>query len=227
MTPEDEKKADEYWYNRRLARKTMMATCYAGKSQAAANLLQTLGSVDDVTAKLNAVLTSAAGQIDGNVDRLVGNIGEINGMLSGEATRLGVELPAGGLPDPAKLANAISGALKGEINKLLTTERGKRDVAQAAMDIRSDGAEELYRAQRDINKARKDLAKEAGDVARDLGELGLSVSEADITNIGNAVIGQAEGALNSGLPIKEALHEANGMIRDVTGLDLPLEQQFE
>jgi len=52
-------------------------------------------------------------------------------------------------------------------------------------------------------------------------EVGISVPAGDIKSLGTSLIGEAEKALHNPNLMHEAEHEVEGMIRDVSGLEVP------
>lgn len=112
MTPEDEAKVDEFYMNLRKENKNFRIQCYSSKSSAAKALADNLGTFDDMTAKLNAVISAAVADLDSGVpqERLANDFEELNKFLGEEAERLNVQNP--GLPNPQDLATDVVNVLK-------------------------------------------------------------------------------------------------------------------
>lgn len=141
-----------------------------------------MGSFEDVTKRLNAVLSKAFEDLNsGNPKTVMSkHLSDFNEELTKEARRLKVPLPPKGLPNPEHLATDISNLMKHSAKKLLNDPRGQRDVRRTAMDIKTDTVRDVARADRDIQEAKKHLPGMINEVAPMLKEFGVDIPAAEL-----------------------------------------------
>lgn len=90
------------------------------------------------------------------------------------------------------------------------------------MDLREEPVKEAGRFEEDLNEAEERMDRMAKRASEDLTRAGFPVDANEIKDVASTVANDARKALSDPHLVGNVFHEVEGMVKDVTGVELPM-----